>query len=354
MERRKTRAVQVGGITIGAGAPVSVQSMTKTHTEEASATLQQIRELADIGCEIIRCAVPSRKAGAALEEIVRHSPLPVIADCHFDHRLAILALESGAHGVRVNPGNMSDEDGLREVFRRAAAAGRKVRIGVNSGSVRPRRGLEVKSHEGDLAELMVREALRCCELAESEGCGSIVLSLKASDVPTTIRAYRLAAQACDYPLHLGVTAAGPPEASLVRSAVGIGTLLAEGIGDTIRVSMTGPPHAEVEAALKILQSLGLRPVEGPEILSCPTCGRCMIDLVGLTLEVGRRLKGSRKKLKVAIMGCVVNGPGEAAEADVGIAGGGDFGYVFRAGKRVKKVEASALADALLAEIDSMD
>lgn len=354
MERRETRAVEVGGITIGAGAPVSVQSMTKTHTEDASATLQQIRELADIGCEIIRCAVPSRKAGAALEEIVRHSPLPVIADCHFDHRLAIIALESGAHGVRVNPGNMSDEDGLREVFRKAAAAGRKVRIGVNSGSVRPRRGLEVKSHEGDLAELMVREALNCCELAESEGCGSIVLSLKASDVPTTIMAYRLAAQACDYPLHLGVTASGPPEASLVRSSVGIGALLAEGIGDTIRVSMTGPPHAEVDAGLRILESLGLRPVEGPEILSCPTCGRCRIDLVGLTLEVGRRLKGSRKKLKVAIMGCVVNGPGEAAEADVGIAGGGDFGYVFRAGKRVKKVEASALADALLAEINSMD
>jgi len=354
MQRRKTRAVQCGAVTIGGGAPVSVQSMTKTHTEDTRATLQQIRELADLGCEIIRCAVPTRAAAGALEQVVKGSPLPVVADCHFDYRLALASLEAGAHGVRVNPGNMSEEAGLREVFRTAALEGRKVRIGVNSGSVRPRSGMNVQAAEDDLAELMLRSALECCAAAESEGCTSLVLSLKASDVPTTIRAYRSAAEACDYPLHLGVTAAGPPQLSLVKSAVGIGTLLAEGIGDTIRVSMTGPPHDEVEAAFSILRALGMRPQAGPEIISCPTCGRCGVDLVELVQEVSRRLKGCKKDLKVAIMGCIVNGPGEAAEADVGIAGGKDFGYLLRRGKKARKVDGSQLADALLDEIDSMD
>ena len=354
MTRRKTRPVRVGSVVIGGDAPVSVQSMTKTPTEDVDATLAQVRELADLGCEIIRVAVPNMRTIEALRTIAAQSPLPVVADCHFDHRFALMSLEAGAHGVRINPGNMGDVEGLREVFRAAAAGGRKVRIGVNSGSVRPRKGMEVQDAHGELAAVMVDEALKCCELAESEGCRDLVLSLKASDAPTTIRAYRLAADACSYPLHLGVTAAGPPDLSLIKSAVGIGALLAEGIGDTIRVSMTGPPHPEVRAALGILRALELRPPAGPEIISCPTCGRCSIDLPALVREVSERLSGCSKAVKVAVMGCVVNGPGEAAEADVGIAGGKDFGYIFRKGKKARRVEASALADALMAEIQSMD
>jgi len=320
MERRKTRAVRVGPVTIGGDAPVSVQSMTKTRTDQVGPTLRQIEELAEAGCEIVRCAVPDRHGARALAQVVKDSPLPVVADIHFDHRLALRAIEAGAHGVRVNPGTISNEAGLREVFRNAAAAGIKVRIGMNSGSVRPRRGLEVKTHEGgpDVAALMVREALRSCEMAEAEGCRALVISLKASDVPTTLRAYRL---------------------------------LAEGIGDTIRVSMTGPPHPEVEAALRILEALGLREPVGPQIVSCPTCGRCRIDLVSLVREVSERLKGCRKDIQVAIMGCTVNGPGEAAEADVGIAGGRQFGYIFRKGRRTRRSPASELADALMAEIE---
>jgi len=353
MERRKTRTVRVGPVTIGGDAPVSVQSMTKTRTDQVGPTLRQIEELAEAGCEIVRCAVPDRHGARALAQVVKDSPLPVVADIHFDHRLALRAIEAGAHGVRVNPGTISNEAGLREVFRNAAAAGIKVRIGMNSGSVRPRRGLEVKTHEGgpDVAALMVREALRSCEMAEAEGCRALVISLKASDVPTTLRAYRLAAPECEYPFHLGVTAAGPPETSIVKSAVGIGALLAEGIGDTIRVSMTGPPHPEVEAALRILEALGLREPVGPQIVSCPTCGRCRIDLVSLVREVSERLKGCRKDIQVAIMGCTVNGPGEAAEADVGIAGGRQFGYIFRKGRRTRRSPASELADALMAEIE---
>ena len=347
--------MKVGPVTIGGDAPISVQSMTKTHTEDVRATVAQIGELARLGCQIIRCAVPNRTAARALAQVVKQSPLPVVADIHFDPHLALQAIEAGASGVRVNPGTISDLDGLRAVFHSAAAAGVKVRIGLNSGSVRPRRGLEVKPHgDEDLAALMVREALRHCEVAEAEGCRSLVLSLKASDAPTTIRAYRLAAQRCDYPFHLGVTAAGPPELGLVKSAVGIGVLLAEGIGDTIRVSLTGPPHAEVEAALSILEALGLREARGPEIISCPTCGRCEIDLLPLVREVSARLKGSDRRIKVAIMGCVVNGPGEAAEADVGVAGGREFGYLFRKGRRTQKRPAGELADALIEEIQKVD
>jgi len=255
--------------------------------------------------------------------------------------------------VRINPGNMKDHEGLRAVYRAAAGAGIKVRIGVNSGSVRPRKGLEVKEATRDLADLMVREALSYCREAEREGLESIVLSLKASDAPTTIAAYRRAAELCEWPFHLGVTAAGPPSVSIVRSAVGIGTLLAEGIGDTIRVSMTGPPCQEVRAGIAILEALGLREPSGPRIVSCPTCARCTIDLVGLVEEVARRTEGLPAGLKVAVMGCVVNGPGEAAECDVGIAGGRDFGYLFRGRQKVRKVPAAEMADALVEEIERL-
>ncbi len=350
--RRATRTVFVGGVPIGSGHPISVQSMTNTHTRDVAVTLGQIGELADLGCEIVRCAVPDRRAAQALRRIARDSPLPVIADIHFDYNLALSAVEAGVHGIRINPGNMRDEAGLRRVYRAAGERGIKIRIGVNSGSIRPRQGLEVcpEDTRSDLAGLMVDEALRYCEQAEDAGFGDIVLSLKASEVPTTIAAYRMAAERCPYPFHLGVTAAGPPSVSIVRSSIGIGTLLAEGIGDTVRVSMTGPPHEEVGAAFQILEALGLREPRGPQVIACPTCARCNIDLAALTEEVSARLRGMPSGIRVAVMGCVVNGPGEAAEVDVGIAGGADFGYLFRHGRRVRKVPASELADALLDEV----
>jgi (E)-4-hydroxy-3-methylbut-2-enyl-diphosphate synthase len=353
--RRRTRPVRAGNIVIGGDSPVSVQSMTKTHTEDVDATLRQIEELAALGCDITRCAVPNRKAAAALKRIKEGSPLPVVADIHFDHHLALLAIAAGADGVRINPGNMADREGLKEVYRAAAQAGIKVRIGVNSGSIRPRKGLEVaaEGRDSDLADLMVREALAYCRDAEEESFRNIVLSLKASDAPATIAAYRKAAGLCDYPFHLGVTAAGPPEASIVKSAIGIGTLLAEGIGDTIRVSMTGSPHEEVRAAIAILEALDMRAATRPQVISCPTCARCEIDLTALVEDVERRVRDLPMYVRVAVMGCVVNGPGEAAEADVGVAGGRDFGYLFREGKRLRKVAASELADALVAEVEKL-
>ena len=344
-------------MTIGGDAPVSVQGMTKTHTEDVDATVSQVEELADTGCQIVRCAVPNRRALRALGDILEQSPIPVIADLHFQPELALRAIEEGADGVRVNPGNMKDKDGLKRVFAAARDRDIKVRIGVNSGSVRPRKGMEVDSTaeaaDIDMAKLMVDEALACCRLAEEVDFRNIVLSMKGSDVPTTMRAYRMAADRSDYPLHVGVTAAGPPEESVIKSSIGIGGLLAEGIGDTIRVSMTGPPVQEVTVGIRILEALGLRERRGPEIVSCPTCARCHVDLSNIVEEVGRRLKDSRLDLTVAVMGCVVNGPGEAAEADVGIAGGKDFGFVFRGGEKVKKVDSPELVDALMAEIEKL-
>jgi (E)-4-hydroxy-3-methylbut-2-enyl-diphosphate synthase len=352
--RRPTRAVRVGNVTIGGGAPVSVQSMTKAHVEDVDGTLAQIGQAAALGCDITRCAVPNRKAVAAFRRVKEGSALPVVADIHFDHRLALLAIEAGADGVRINPGNMRDQKGVREVYRAAGAAGIKVRIGVNSGSIRPRTGLQVRDGgEQDLADLMVSEALAYCRAAEEESFGNIVLSLKASDAPTTIAAYRKAAALCDYPFHLGVTAAGPPAVSMVKSAIGIGTLLAEGIGDTIRVSMTGPPDEEVRAAVAILEALGLRAPVRPQVVSCPTCARCEIDITGLVEEVERRARDVPLPLRIAVMGCIVNGPGEAAEADVGVAGGKEFGYLFRDGKKLRKVAAGRLADALMDEVQKI-
>jgi len=332
---------------IGGDAPVSVQSMTTTLTEDVPATLRQIEELAQLECAIARVAVPTAKAAKCLGEIRKHSPLPIVADIHFEHSLALEAIAQGVDKIRINPGNMRDQAGVREVVCAARDAGIPIRIGVNSGSIRSQEDVS-----SDLVDLMVDSVMRYCRSFEELGFRDIVLSLKASDVVRTVRAYREVAARCDYPLHLGVTAAGPPDMALVKSAIGIGGLLMDGIGDTIRVSFTGPPHAEVEAGYQILEALGLAE-RGPQIMSCPTCGRCQIDLCRVVNEVQQRLSRDKKGLRIAIMGCVVNGPGEAREADVGLAGGKGFGFLFRHGKKLRKVREEAMVDELLREIDRM-
>jgi (E)-4-hydroxy-3-methylbut-2-enyl-diphosphate synthase len=349
MQRRKTRAVFKGSVQVGGGAPVSVQSMTNTHTEDVAATLRQIHDLEAAGCDLVRVAVPTMQAAAALSEIKRSIRIPLVADIHFDHRLALESIRCGADCIRINPGNMRSRDDVAEVVRAAKDAGISIRIGVNSGSIRPRDG---SAHEGDLVTLMVDTALADCEFMESLGFGNIVLSLKASDVMTTLEANRAIAARCDYPLHLGVTEAGPLESCTIKSAIGIGGLLSEGIGDTIRVSLTGPPVDEIRLGHAILQALGLKS-GGVNLVSCPTCGRCEIDLVKLVAEVQARMPRCDKPLTVAVMGCVVNGPGEAAEADVGIAGGKGFGFLFRGGRKLRKVPEDRLADELIREIQAM-
>jgi len=354
-ERRATRGVRVGNVAIGGGAPVSIQSMTNTHTRDAARTLEQIRRLAAAGCEIVRVAVPAVPDAEALPDIVRGSPLPVVADIHFSTGLAIRALEAGAAKVRLNPGNIDDPEGLRRVIALAARLGRPIRFGVNSGSVRgaqqPAGGAAADSK--DLGRLMVDVLMDWVRAAEKEGFRDLVLSAKASDVYTTVEAYRLLARSCDLPLHLGITAAGPMDEARTRSAIVLGALLAEGIGDTVRVSLTGDPVSEVVIAQDILAELGLRPWRGVRILSCPTCGRCGVDLIGLVEELQRRTRSVTAPLTVAVMGCVVNGPGEAREADVGIAAGKGHGVLFRRGEAVRKVPEAELLDALLEEIRAL-
>ncbi len=355
MQRRQTRAVFKGSVQVGGGAPVSVQSMTTTHTEDAAATVRQIRELEEASCDIIRVAVPTMDAAQAVAAIKKEIGIPLVADVHFDHTLALESIKQGADCVRINPGNMQDVAAVAAVIRAAKDAGISVRVGVNAGSIRPRKGAELAEPEGDrpdLTELMAEAALRYCERIESLGFGDLILSLKASDVLTTMEANRAVAARCDYPLHLGVTEAGPLELATVKSSIGIGGLLAEGIGDTIRVSLTGPPIDEIRLGREILQAVGLER-RGIEIVSCPTCGRCDIDLAALVEDVRRRLPKTEKSLKVAIMGCIVNGPGEAAEADVGVAGGKGFGFLLRGGKKLRNVPEDQLADELIREIESM-
>ena len=351
IERRKTRTLLLGGIPIGGGAPVSVQSMTTTRTEDVDATVAQIRQLHEAGCDIIRVAVPTDAAAAALAEIKRRISIPLVADIHFRHDLALAAIRNGVDGLRINPGNMRNMDDVREVALAAGERGIPIRIGVNSGSIAKRHGLDVLPAAADLCSLMVDTVLGYCEFFETLGFPAIKLSAKASDVPTTMAAYRRLAQRCDYPLHLGITAAGPFDEAVVRSAVGIGGLLSEGIGDTIRVSITGPPVDEVRVGLKILKCLGLRR-PGLRLVSCPTCGRCEIDLVALVERVRNELPKEvlGQDIEVAIMGCVVNGPGEASMADFGIAGGRGFGFVFEKGKMIKKVSEDSLVDELVRHI----
>ncbi|MCX5647841.1 MAG: flavodoxin-dependent (E)-4-hydroxy-3-methylbut-2-enyl-diphosphate synthase [Planctomycetota bacterium] len=366
--RRPSRAVHVGPVPIGGAHPVSIQSMTTTHTRDVRETLAQIRRLAAAGCDLVRVAVPSLSDADALAELVRSSPVPLIADIHFTTSLALKALDAGVAKVRLNPGNIDDPDGLRRVLARAAELGRPIRFGVNSGSVRgarrPKPHLERSERWGrrssrplrgcrDLARLMVDVLMEWVRKAETEGFRDLVLSAKASDVPTTLQAYRLLAEACDLPLHLGITAAGPMDEARTRSAIVLGTLLSEGIGDTVRVSLTGSSVNEVLMAQEILAELGLRPRLGIRILSCPTCGRCEVDLIGLVEALKARTRDVLEPLTVAVMGCVVNGPGEAVEADVGVAAGKGHGMLFREGKALRKVPEKDLLDALLDEIRTL-
>jgi (E)-4-hydroxy-3-methylbut-2-enyl-diphosphate synthase len=324
--------------------------MTTTHTRDVAATLDQIRRLATAGCEIVRVAVPAIPDAEVLAELVRESPLPIVADIHFSTALALRALEAGVAKVRLNPGNIDDPDGLRQVLAMAAKLGRPLRFGVNSGSVR---GAHGAGNEKDLAHLMVDVLVEWVRAAEREGFRDLVLSAKASDAPTTIAAYRLLAEACDLPLHLGITAAGPMDEARTRSAMVLGTLLAEGIGDTVRVSLTGDPVGEVVIAQEILAELGLRPRRGIRILSCPTCGRCGVNLIVMVEELKKRTRDIASPITVAVMGCVVNGPGEAREADVGVAAGQGHGVLFRRGEPVRKLSEDKLLEALLDEIQNM-
>lgn len=349
MERRKTRQIQVGKVKIGGDAPIAVQSMTNTRTDDAAATLRQIGELAAAGCEIIRCAVPDMAAAEGLKRIVSESPIPVIADIHFDYKLALAAIDAGVDGLRLNPGNIGGNDRVAAVVDAAKKRNIPIRIGVNAGSL-PKDLLEKYGHP--TAEALVEAAWRHIHILEEMDYRNIKVSLKAHDVPLTVAAYRLLASQCDYPLHVGITEAGTINSGIIKSAVGIGTLLAEGIGDTIRVSLTGDPVREVKVAYDILKSLGLCEY-GPTLISCPTCGRTKINLEKLALEVERRLEKISEPITVAVMGCVVNGPGEAREADVGIAGGINEGLIFKKGVVLKKVPEACIIDELFAEIDKI-
>lgn len=350
LARERTRRVMVGSVPLGGGSPVVVQSMTCTPTVDADATLAQVNALVDAGCDLVRVTVPSREALEPFERICRESPVPIVADIHFDYRLAIGAVRAGAAKLRINPGNIGDWERVDAVIDAAGEAGVAIRIGVNAGSLDKR-----IAERDDLTqpEKLVASSLEFVEHFEKRGFDDIVLSAKAHSVPTTIETYRaLSRELPHVPLHLGVTEAGTVQQGTIKSAVGLGVLLAEGIGDTMRVSLTADPIEELPVCWGILQSLGLRR-RGPELVSCPTCGRTQVDLIGLAEEVGERLKGCSKPISVAVMGCVVNGPGEASDADVGVACGRGVGMVFRHGEVIRKVPEDQIVDALMEEIDRL-
>ncbi len=347
--RRDTRQIHVGGVPIGGGAPVAVQSMTNTDTRDRQATVSQIKRLEDAGCEIVRVAVPDREAAEQLAGIKQEIGIPLVADIHFDYRLALKALEAGVDGLRLNPGNIGGPERVRKVVTAAREREVPIRIGVNSGSLEK----DLMAQYGrPTPEAMVESALRHIRLLEDLDFGLIKVSMKSSDVLDTIKGYRLLSSRTEYPLHLGVTEAGTMVDAAVKSALGIGILLLEGIGDTLRVSVTSDPEEEIPIAYSILRALKLRE-RGVELISCPTCGRTEIDLIPMVERAERLLRVVRTPLKVAIMGCVVNGPGEAREADVGIAGGRGKGILFKKGKRMAKVGEADLLDRLLREVEKM-
>lgn len=339
IQRRKSKQICIGNIKIGGDAPISVQSMTNTDTRDVEKTLQQIYNLKELGCELVRLAILNKDAADAIKEIKKRSQLPLIADIHFDYRLAISCIENGIDALRINPGNIGKEEHTKKVVALAKTNNIPIRIGINGGSLEK----EFAAMELPLHEKMVLSAMRHIQILEDNNFDKIKISLKSSDVLTTIEAYRLIAQKVDYPLHLGVTEAGTYNGGIIKSAVGLGTLLAEGIGDTIRVSLTDLPEEEVKAGYQILKALNLRQ-RGINFVSCPTCGRTQIDLINLAKTVEKKLADFEKPLTIAVMGCAVNGPGEAKHADYGIAGGIKEGYIFKKGEIIKKVPENMLVE----------
>ena len=349
MNKKLTKQIMVGNVKLGGDAPVVIQSMTNTDTRDAKKTLDQIRSLYNAGCEIIRCAVIDMEAAKALKEITTYSPVPVVADIHFDYKLALEAIDNGVSALRINPGNIGSKERIQKVVSKAKEKNIPIRIGVNSGSLEKD---ILEKYKVPNAEALVSSALRHIKILEDEDFFDIVVSIKSSNVKTMIEAYRLISEKVDYPLHLGVTESGTIFKGTIKSSVGIGTLLAEGIGDTIRVSLTSDPIEEIKVAKEILKSLGLRK-EGLEFVSCPTCGRTEINLIKIANEVEKRLEKVNKNIKVAVMGCIVNGPGEAREADIGIAGGKGVGIIFKKGQIIKKVKEEDLVEELMKEIESL-
>lgn len=350
MGRKKTRRVQIGNVTVGGGAPIVIQSMTNTKTEDVAATVAQIKELTAAGCEIIRCAVPTVEAAKALSEIKKQISIPLVADIHFDYRLAIEAIENGADKIRINPGNIGSMERVAAIAEAAKKYQVPIRVGVNSGSLE--RYL-VEKYGGVTAEGLVESALDKVAMLEQFDFHDIVISIKSSDVLMCVRAHELIAERVDYPLHVGITEAGTLRSGNIKSALGLGMILSKGIGDTIRVSLTAPPVEEIVTAKLILRTLGLRKT-GIEVVSCPTCGRTRIDLIGLAEQVEMLAAGYDLPIKVAVMGCAVNGPGEAKEADIGIAGGNGEGLVFRKGEIIRKVPEEELLSALKKEIETYE
>lgn len=342
--RRNTRRVMAGNLPIGGNAPISVQSMTNTDTRDIPTTIRQIKQLSEAGCELIRLAVVDQEAALALGKIKAQTKIPIVADIHFDHRLALVAVEQGVDKLRINPGNIGSHAKVKEVVAAARDHGIPIRIGVNSGSL----AKWTVDKYGNTAKALVESALEHVAILEALNFNDIIISLKATSVELTLESYKMIADIVDYPLHLGITEAGTPFFGAIKSAVGLGAILSLGIGDTIRVSLTGDPVEEVRVGWAILKSLGLRQ-RGPVFISCPTCGRTQIPLEKIAIEVEQKLSNLTKPLTVAIMGCVVNGPGEAKEADIGIAGGDGVGLVFSKGKIIRRVKEDELVDALVTE-----
>lgn len=346
IKREIKRLVEVGGLKIGGGNPIIIQSMCNTDTRDVEATVRQIKELEEAGCELVRIAVPDMEAAIAVGKIKEQITIPLVADIHFDYRLALEVMKQGVDKVRINPGNIGDEEKIKAVVDMAKEKNIPIRIGVNSGSLEK----ELLNKYGHVTpEALVESALKHVKILEKLDFYNIIISIKASGVPMSIETYSLLSESCDYPIHVGITEAGTVYGGTVKSAVGIGAILAAGIGDTIRVSLTGDPVEEIKAAKEILKSLELRKF-GIDFVSCPTCGRTEIDLIGIANEVEERCRKINKNIKVAVMGCVVNGPGEAREADIGIAGGKGVGLIFKKGEIIKKVDENQLVDSLMEEI----
>ena len=347
MRRENTKVIQIGDRKIGGGNPILIQSMTNTKTQDAAATVAQILELERAGCEIIRCTVPDMEAAKALSEIKKQIHIPLVADIHFDYKMAIAAMENGADKIRINPGNIGGPDRVKAVAEVAAARGIPIRVGVNSGSLEKRL---IEKYGGVTAEGIVESALDKVHMMEETGFDNLVISIKSSDVLMCVKAHELLAERTDYPLHVGITEAGTVQSGNIKSAIGLGLILSQGIGDTIRVSLTGDPVEEIRSAKLILRTLGLRK-GGIEVVSCPTCGRTRIDLIGLAEKVEKLVEDYPLDIKVAVMGCAVNGPGEAREAELGIAGGQGEGLLFKKGEILRKVPEEQLLDALKEELD---